>query len=173
MDGLYMNKMDYKTGDILFSNWQPRLFKPRTWISAMIRLFTKSYWSHTAVIRLDHGKVFVFESTIGGGKLTPIELWLRGKNVLVYRPNESIHELYLIEYIGKVRYDYINTLIQQPFYQITGKWIGRKKEGDIFYNCSELISWVYNVSDSYKRTPAWLYRHREAAIPGIIINMIP
>ncbi|MFY8110718.1 MAG: ATP-binding protein [Flavobacterium sp.] len=56
--------------------------------------------------------------------------------------------------VGLTAYDFEGLLIKQPIELLTGKWNKKKEkhEEDKMY-CSEFVSWVYGLDDSYRMSP--------------------
>jgi len=176
--GVILFKTEFKTGDIIFiQNNHP--------IAWLIRLFTRSAWSHTASILVLDGYAFVVEATIFGVKMQPIEthsFWrklhtigrLKGRG----DTENSITQFFLMRAVGK-RYDIAYTLIYQPIYQISKRWLKRKNKGKLvqilehilqidgtskrkYYACSELSADVIGLDTTL--SPQGLYENREIEI---------
>ena len=166
------------TGDIIFiQNNHP--------IAWLIRLFTRSQWSHTASILVLDKYVFVVEATILGVKMQPIQTHSFHKKKHAIGRKGGIGEMgivfaqfFLMRAVGK-RYDLKYTLIYQPVYQITKRWLKRKRKSRFmqmlerilqiegagrrkYYACSELSADVIGLDT--KLSPQGLFESREIEI---------
>lgn len=149
------------TGDILHCQGD-RL------ISRLIRRFTKSRFSHTAIcIRLD-GRLYIADSQNDGTHLRPFDQWQKKYKYkfICHKLNTSVRELHLqyirdkiISNIGTKGYDFKALLWDHPRYIVTGKWKGRKGGRAIekFY-CSEFVAYVSGFSNFHKLSPQDLYK---------------
>lgn len=155
-----------KTGQIVSVHTPFVPNKPHRYLSAAIRLFTNSYWSHTGILIWVYGTLCVAEAD-PKVKLTPFKEWAKDKIIKIseYRVPISIVEKRMGHIIlskqGFTNYDFLSLLFFQPIYQITGVWLGRtyNKNADTKLYCSEYVAWVYNqycgmFTDFYKLSPS-------------------
>ncbi len=156
-----MDKLKLDTGYIISVHTPLVLLKPKTWLSAIIRWFTKSYWQHTACIIVLYGEIFVIEAD---PKIIPIK-WVdfcKEKIVKISAPNFKINKKELAKILlsrSGNSYDYAGTLVHQAIYQLSGIWLGHTESfADRKLYCSEYIAWAYNkimqiFPNYYKTTP--------------------
>ncbi len=136
---------DIQTGDVLLCNG-------KSWISGLIKFFSKGV-SHVAITVVgDNGQVQVLESTKQFGKngvqLTPMGLWLkryRGKIYIRHLRTErtELMQKVLNEWIKKYRgTSYEKNLLQLLFAAYDG-WLGKNKADMSSIFCSELVADIY------------------------------
>ena len=135
-----------RSGDIV-------LVATESWFGRTIRKVTKAKWSHVAMFLWLWGELFIIESEKNGIQLTKWtdNVYNSGnpKNMqLTYlTPNEKVNEkeiaMLMLPYVGISPYDYMG-LFNQFVYQYTGKWIGKKIDGDDKFYCSEFVAFIYN-----------------------------
>lgn len=172
-----------KSGLIISCNKKFNFRDIKTYLSLIIRLGTRSRWSHTARTIVLHNIVFVIDSDFGLGRngiaITPWEEWRKNKNeVHVYDPRQfSLASVAASELIrkqdikamlqcGVAKYD-LRSFRFQMKKAITGEWQGDTEEGiasSQFY-CSEFIAWICNVENWYKLTPDNLVTKRQNYFP--------
>ena len=147
-----MKTKNIKTGDIL-------LVATDSWVGRSIRKVTKAEWSHAGIFVWLWGELFVVEAEMKGVQLTK---WSdekynsgdpKGRKLKYLRSIEPIDEkeiaMLMLPYVGSENYDYLS-LIYQMIYQFTGKWIGRKSNGDNKFYCSEFVAFIFNkINNKY------------------------
>lgn len=157
-----------KTGDAIHRHSPFLWYKPKRYVSALIRLITKSWSGHTATIVWIMGQVFVAESDEGKIQLIPYNLWAKDAEIVIGRKMElsnrkrrKLASLALSQ-LGK-KYDFKGTVIDQLILQLRGKWYGHTGSNaeDKMY-CSEYFAWLYNkvlgmYPDWYKTATNVLY----------------
>jgi hypothetical protein len=144
----------------MISNTQPilvhhqfSLFDISSWLSLIIRFFTRSYYNHSALQFDLNNKTFVLEARFGGVVVATLSEWL------AHRPNKEyvVGDAYVPIDIDNfyncwgVKYD-VKSLLQQAFYIITGKWWGKQDTKRV--NCAEVVAWVYKLEKPHLWTPA-------------------
>lgn len=156
-----------KTGDVLHRHAPFLWYKPSRYVSVLIRLITKSWSGHTAMIVYVFGNPMVVESDDGKIQLTPYKIWANDAEIVIGRieiSNRKRRKLsaYALSQLGKA-YDFKGTVIDQLILQFRGKWYGHTgiNAEDKMY-CSEFISWCYNkllamYPDWYKTPPSTMY----------------
>lgn len=156
------NLMNLKNGDILHCQGS----KP---LSNLIRKFTKSKLSHTAlVVQLD-GMLLIADSQRDGTHLRSLHEWQKKYKYkfFVSRPQcpMSVEESAamqnrIMSTIGIVPYDFFSLFIKQPWYLISGRWRVKPahKENGRFY-CSEFVAFVLGFELSYMMHPQMLLEY--------------
>lgn len=155
-----------QAGDvILFRNnfvWH----EPMTWLSALVRLFTRCQFNHCALIVTNWNVPFISEAVNRGIITRPAEKHLvRSKTrIMVLRPRDPFtpgtRELqdFIIRANSVVgsKYDFVSLFWFQLIYRITGKWYGPTNDptGKRMV-CSEFVAWAYKL-DKW-----WLYSSKE------------
>jgi hypothetical protein len=150
-----------KTGDVLHCQGN-RI------ISRLIRKFTKSRLSHTALVIEINNTVFVVDSQRDGTHLRPFREWTNKYKyrVLIHRvcdhhPNYDSLEIRerALSVVGHKKYDFKSLLWYHPRYLLTGRWKGKKgSEAEGRFYCSEFVAWSLEYSDYYKMDPERLYQ---------------
>ena len=116
-------------------------------ISWAIRNITGSWSSHTGVVIDLYGVYFVLEADKGEVRLTKLNEWISNCRYVLQDFNlttKQVEHLTIlgIKQCGK-KYDYKNTVLQQLWKKITGKWTGHSKGfATSKFNCSELTAWL-------------------------------
>jgi hypothetical protein len=145
-----MKIADFKTGDIILFHTPLVWYKPMSWLSALIRLFTKSYYNHVGVVVCNWGVPFLNEAIEIG--VTPIMLSERinGSDIRVIRPKSPIMDektfaMQANSKLGRTGYDFKGLLFYQLIYQLTGHWLGHTDAGhaDRRMYCAEYGAWMY------------------------------
>jgi hypothetical protein len=137
------------------------------WLGRQIQRFTKSGANHAAKVIKVSGVLMVIDSQRNGTNVKTFENWLAeyGYNYRVYRyryanPNwgKAIRERALSK-AGVTGYDFMSLFVWQPWYLLTGKWAGRKREqAENRMYCSEYVGWVDELPDWWTLSPADLER---------------
>lgn len=150
--------MRLRTGDVI-SCYTPFVWKdPGTWLAPMIRKFTGSKWTHSAMVVECWGSLFVLESFISGVVMKPISEYPDGMIVRVARPKFQVDpKAVAVSALGKVTrsgYDFTSMLRQAQF-QLTGKWRGAVEErrAEKKFYCSEFVAWALRLDVWYMLAP--------------------
>lgn len=150
-----------KSWDILLVRWVSRLSKA-------IRWFTKWMYNHAWVFVEIWGELFIIEAE---------KNWIRSKFrreeyskrewrefAIIESPDVEDKKVWMlcVPFVGVQKYDFASLLIYQPLYQLTGKWLGRKNNGENRFYCSEFAAYVRNklfgIFDKwYSMSPQDLY----------------
>ena len=149
--------MNLKQGDILHCSGN-RL------ISKLIKKFTKSKFSHTALYIEIWDQPYVIDAQKDGVNVRPFNEWEKKYNYsyVVSRDSSLNKESSKIlckralSKTGHTAYDIESLLLRQPWKLITGKWkeVGNTEEK---MYCSEFVAWVYGVGNYYKMSPEDVY----------------
>lgn len=127
-----------------------------TYLAAIIRYFTKSYYNHSESIVEIKGELYSFGALANGYTQRSMNDFLEGKkltDLLILRPkfdyNKETFTTTAISFIGR-KYNYEGTLFCQLIYQVTKErlWVGAilyKKATRRLY-CSEACACLYFVS---------------------------
>jgi hypothetical protein len=148
--------MELKTGDILNCTGKKLLSK-------IIKLFTKSRFSHTAIFIEIWGEQFIMDAQKDGIQLRPFKEWVKKYNY-DYEVRRAPYEINQVNFSKRMTsrlgtpYDVKSLVIGQPIEIFTGKWITDKHEDYTkkLY-CSEFVAWCYGVESYYKMSPQDVY----------------
>lgn len=154
------NSAHLSTGDVLHCQGE-RL------ISKLIRLFTKSRFSHTAICLRIEGVLFVADSQRDGTHLRPFDDWMKKYSykfevMKLHTDTSGIYKASIknriLDEIGTKSYDYWSLFWYHPRYILTGKWKGKRerKGADKFY-CSEFVSYCLDYDEWFKHDPQSLF----------------
>lgn len=146
-----------QTGDILHCTGKRLLAR-------LICKFTKSKFSHTALFIKVYGQPYIIDAQKNGVNLKPFYEWLEEYDYTFTATrfdepyNEKEIAIRALSKTGLTGYDFEGLLIKQPIELITGKWKykGDYEEQEKMY-CSEYVSWVWQVPQSYRISPGDLY----------------
>lgn len=150
-----MNPTRLKTGDILHCSGKRLL-------SRLIKKFTRSKFSHSALFIEIWGQPYVIDAQADGVNVRPFDEWQKKYNydIIVNRfsgelDREALSKRAMTK-VGHTGYDIEGLIIRQPHKLITGEW---KEKGDTTERmyCSEYVAWVYGVEKSYRMSPEDLY----------------
>ena len=145
--------MELQNGDILICT-SNRI------IPRLIKLATKSKWTHTAQYFEVQGIAGIIEAQMDGINWKPLVEWQKkyGYEFIVYRRDRLIKVDWLYDRAfskaGCTGYDFVSFVLRQPWKLVTGKW---KYKGD--YRevkrmiCSEYTAWIYDIKGWWKLTP--------------------
>ena len=124
-----------------------------SWISALQRLVTRSYYNHTALaVITESGGLWVYEAQFKGVVKLTWQEWLD------YRPNKEwiigdckkpINWFKVDASVG-LPYD-IKSWFQQLIYITFKIWIGSKGQSHV--NCCEVMAWYWQLPNAYKWLP--------------------
>ena len=157
------------TGDILHCTGK-RL------ISKLIRKFTKSRFSHTAIFIELWGQPYVIDAQKDGVNVRPWSEWRKEYDYkfIASRPpacNEKEFAIKAMSKVGFTAYDLEGLLIRQPWELLTGKWRNRgNKEDDVMY-CSEYAAWCHNFPEFYRMSPEDVWNYCEANNWQIVLTV--
>lgn len=154
-----------QSGDVVLFHSGFLWYRPMTYLSAAIRLFTKCYYNHTGLIVSNWQVHFINEALAQGVTARPLQDHIhRSKtNILILRPKTPIaEEQFCVKANGEVgeNYDYRNLLIYQLIYRIIHTWVGTKNDAAVKdgFVCSEYVAWAYNLPNWWKYSTAEIYK---------------
>lgn len=144
-----------RTGDILHCSGKRLL-------SRLIKKFTRSKFSHTALFIEIWGQPYVIDAQADGVNVRPFYEWNKkyDYDIVAHRFSGELDRIALskraLTKVGHTGYDIEGLLIRQPHKLITGKW---KEKGDMSERmyCSEYVAWVYGVEKAYRMSPEDVY----------------
>lgn len=148
-----LNLENLKTGDVLHC-------RGKKIISKMIRWATKSQINHTAMFIWIWDEPYIIDAQDNGVNVKPFKNWVEEYQYefIVQRKPRPIAEKKIatkaMSKVGLTAYDFEGLILKQPIELITGKWHKKpaNHEQDKMY-CSEFVSWVYGLEDSYRMSP--------------------
>lgn len=146
---------NFKTGDILHCSSNRA-------ISKLIRKFTKSKFSHSALYLEIDGTAYIVDAQKDGVNLRLFSRWteIYNYNYVVHRSqknnNEEVIKNRALSKCGTTAYDFEGLLVKQPIELATGKWRKERCEECKMY-CSEFVGWVFKADLSYRMSPQDLY----------------
>jgi hypothetical protein len=151
---------ELETGDILHCS-------RKGIVATLIRKFTKSPISHTAVVVEVWGNTYIIDAQSNGVNLKPFEEWLRKYKYqfIVARPVKPVDE-YMFSMkaflkIGVTGYDFASLLWRHPLAIITGNWRKKYDPTDKSMVCSQYVAYTYGIVDSYRMTPKDMFEWTE------------
>ena len=155
-------KVQLRTGDILHCRGSRLL-------SRLIMKFTKSRFSHTAIVVECWGQLYIVDAQRNGVNPRPIEEWIKefGYSYTISRPliigfDKKEFSLKAFSKVGSTKYDLASLLWYHPRYILTGKWKGKpeqKAQGRMY--CSEYVAWVFNMPNWWKLSPEAVFEYCE------------
>jgi hypothetical protein len=112
------------------------------------------HWTNQAKKLWPDAKYILFDA------FAPAEFLYKeyGYDYIVMRKPKAIAEKKIatkaMSKVGLTAYDFEGLLLKQPIELLTGKWHKKPSnhEQDKMY-CSEFVSWVYGLNDSYRMSP--------------------
>lgn len=148
-----------KTGDVILFRNKFLWYKPMSWLSALIRFFTKFNYNHVSVVVNNWDVSFSNEAIESGVEAFPCSDRLRNKKIMVLRAVAGVYEPDFARransLLGVTRYDFKVLLWYQLIYQLTGKWLpntkNNKKEDRMI--CSEYAAWCHELPYWYRYDP--------------------
>ena len=150
-----MNSTLLKTGDILHCSGK-RI------ISKLIKKFTKSEFSHSALFIEIWGQPYIIDAQKDGVNVRPLHEWQEMYNydILVHRSSDLVNEKTFAQRaltkVGHTAYDFEGLVLRQPVELLTGKWVEKGDTTKRMY-CSEYVAWVYGIEKAYRFSPQDLY----------------
>lgn len=159
-------QLNLQTGDIILINGKSLKAK-------IIKFLTKSKFSHVEVAISNWGNFELVGADWIGIRGTDFNHILKGKYIAVLRhkkwltiPFNFAYESAMASRINSKKgdkYDYIS-LLYQLYKVIFHRWIGKKKNADDKFYCSEFAAWVNELKKYWKLTPEDLYKHKDLFI---------
>lgn len=136
-----------------------------SWISKLIKWWTKSEFSHVAFFVELEGLPFIVDAQKDGVNVRPLEEWRKKynyKETVLYDPlindeAKGIRKKRALKKAGVTPYDFLSTVIKQPFKLMFGRWLKSKKDEDEKMNCSEFQSYILYVDNWNEISPAELF----------------
>jgi len=151
-----MNPTNLKTGDILHCTRDK-------FLSRVIKYFTKSRFSHTALFIEIWGQPYIIDAQKDGVNVRPFDAW-REKydySIIVHRSASEFDSIAFskraMTKVGNTAYDFEGLILKQPWKLLTGSWKNKGNEDQRMY-CSEYVAWVYVVEKSYHMSPEDVYQ---------------
>ena len=142
-----------KTGDILVVSTDSWLANTIQWFQSIQNKEFGKY-NHAMVAWWAYGKLFVTEAVQSGIVVTNFEeVYMKEtkyKSILLLKPKYKVDGSkvgeYMLSYLGKTRYGFINLIFYQSIKFITGKWIGPLSEDGIHFICGQWAAHIANFS---------------------------
>ncbi len=143
--------------------------KRKTLLSRLIRKFTKSDWSHVALVLNYNGTVLIADSQINGTNIKELSVWQKkykyetriarySYKILPSKQHDIEDRVHSV--IGVTGYDFASLLIKQPIFLITKKWFGKRRNpAKKRLYCSEFIAYAFNIGKWWKMTPEDLWSY--------------
>lgn len=142
-----------KTGDIL-------VVQTKSWLANLIQQFqnlqNKEFgkYNHAMVAWWVYDKLFVTEAIESGIVVTNFEeVYMKEskyKSILLLKPKYYVDGSkvgeYMLNYLGKTRYGFVNLLFYQPIKILTGVWLGPKNKDDIHFICGVWAAHIANYT---------------------------
>lgn len=149
--------MILKTWDIVFE-YTPLSRRPNSWISALIRIFTQSQFTHCGVIIYNWYVPYMVEADNWPIKSEIIHTRLQGKYIKVLRSKIEINEKDFAVKAGSrmsnTWYDYW-WVFWQAIYILTWYWYGKKWiDASKSMYCSEYVAWLHDLNYWWMLSPA-------------------
>lgn len=123
-----MQLSEFKTGDIILFHTNLIWYSPMSWLSALIRFFTKCHYNHVGVVVLNWNVPFLNEAIETGVLPITLKDRLDGRKIRVIRPIKDVDErsfaMKANDKLGHTGYDFSGLLFYQLIYQLTGHWLG-------------------------------------------------
>ena len=151
-----MNPTKLKTGDILHCSGK-RL------VSRLIKKFTKSQFSHTALFIEIWGQPYVIDAQKDGVNLRPWDAWQEeyDYDIIVSRSSSEFDSIAFskraLTKVGNTAYDFEGLLLRHPWQLLTGRW-DQKRDPYERMTCSEYVMWAFGVEKAYRISPEAVYR---------------
>jgi hypothetical protein len=141
-----------------------------SYLSVAIRLFTNSWWNHTAVLIIGDGSIIILKNGIKypliKGAAYVLDAGSSGVEIYTYDKWKEIsggnkkHWIFIkplvdapvkeyTDYIGKP-YDFVSVLLWQPIYRVFRVWLGKKgiAASDKSF-CTEVWSYVNKLPNPH------------------------
>lgn len=139
-------------------------------LSWLIRLITRSWSSHTAILIHYQDYAFIYESDEGIVRKMNYAFWAKDFEIELQKIDLTSEKQFKLGNVLEAQlgkgYDFKGTIIDQLIFQFYGKWTGHTGSfaTDKFY-CSELVAYCLNETTGiypewYKTSPADLYNEK-------------
>lgn len=147
-----------RTGDQIASHNPLRWDQPDSYLPAIIRAASGSFWNHWlgVWVRETDGVVFIVEMQKGGKKrarrITRFSIWQARKPDRIYEvlpSGKTVTRAQIDAFIGG--YDLVTLFVRQPWYLLTGWWLGGIN--DRAYTCSELWARILGLPNAHRLSP--------------------
>jgi len=144
-----------QTGDILHCSGNRIL-------SRLIKKFTRSKFSHTALFIEIWGQPYVIDAQADGVNVRPFYEWKKryDYDIIAHRSSGELDRVELskkaLTKVGHTAYDVESLVLRQPHKLLTGSWKEKGNATEKMY-CSEYVAWVYGIDESYRMSPEDLY----------------
>jgi hypothetical protein len=150
-------KKTLKSGDILCC-------KGHSILSKLIMRFTKSNFSHVALVLEIWGELCIVDAQRDGTNLRLFSEWEEKfkYKFVAFRPKEFTNEMKnkAVKKMGFTPYDFISLFVYQPLYIITKKWLGKRgEEATKRMYCSEYAGYVFNLPNWWRKNPQNVYEY--------------
>jgi len=151
--------MELKTGDILHC-------KRKSLLSKLIKFFTQSEYTHTAIVVVLEKEICVVEMQNKGCEIKTFDNWKRKYNyeyVVSYSSVRPPSARKIMSKSGVMGYDFELFIIKYPIRLILGRILGREfkvkrsENEDEKMICSEFVAWCYGWGDTQSFTPKKVY----------------
>lgn len=146
-----------RAGDVILFKTKFHLLKPMSWLSSLIRLFTKSKYNHVGLFIESWGEMFLIEAIGKGVIVRPCTYMNRpGNDILILEPNFDYDSKELSKKVTKQlgkSYNYKLLILEQAWYRLTGDWWGRTNVNhnqEKSFVCSSLIAWAFCFPEWWK-----------------------
>lgn len=135
-------------------------FKPLTWFSFIIRIFTSSRWNHNALEITTPEGIFILESIGKGVIWTPYKKWLVKATRIVLPMELENKEVDIMPILGKIGMPYGKMdIVRIIIYLIRNRWLGHNYAWEPIsyeqkgYICSEVVSELLGLDPKELRVP--------------------
>jgi len=149
---------ELRTGDILHCSSDGFIGKAIKW-------FTKSEFSHTAVVVECWGQIYVVDAQKDGVNPRPLDAWLEKYqyDIIVARKNTGPRDpkafsIRAFTKVGHTGYDFASLIFRHPWAIITGQWMKSDKSKHRMV-CSEFVAWLFNIEFSFRITPKVMHTY--------------
>lgn len=153
--------MNLQTGDILHC-------RGKRLLSKLIAFATHSEFTHTAIVKVEEGEVFIAEMQKNGCELKSYENWQKdyGYKYVATRDNSSDVSYVatrIYRKIGFARYDIALLFLRYPAKLLLSLFLNkefvlkRKKNEEKRMTCSEFVAYCYGWGDPQNYSPKDVY----------------
>lgn len=139
-------------------------------VSWLIRLITRSWSSHTAILIHYKDFAFIYESDGGIVRKVNYTFWVKDFEIELQKIDLTSEKQFKLGAVLEAQlgkgYDFKATIVDQLIYQLRGKWTGHTASfASDKFNCSEFVAYCLNEVNGiypewYKTTPADLYNEK-------------
>jgi hypothetical protein len=163
-----MKNLVIKNGDVGLVRQHFQIWRPMSWLTAIIRLMTGSRYNHAQLFLTIQGELFVIEAVKSGVRMCSYERWVKkyphDLKVIRFTDYQGLIDdgdirLRAMEHLGKP-YDYAALFFHQLAFQVyrwfgVDRWLGKKSlDASKHVYCSELVAYVYDIARWWTLTPA-------------------